>query len=150
LVAATTTLAADICTYTSRSCIGSYGCCYGIAEGTCCYWPSTSGLGWSVQYSGMPTTPWWLGRAYGDLCTTITSGVGAINWVSANWDSDYRTRRSLEGRDNINGTNCVLPNVVGFTTEDGKEHKVKVPEGKFGEVNDLLKEDNFEELLKLE
>ncbi|TFK44195.1 hypothetical protein BDQ12DRAFT_660991 [Crucibulum laeve] len=157
--------AADICTYTSRNCIGSYGCCYGIAEGTCCYWPANSGYGWSVKYSSMPTTPWWLGRAYGDLCTTLTSGSGSssgsicasvytgptyINWVSANWDSDYRTRRSLEERGDTPQGDCVLPNVIGFTSDDGEEHLVKVPEGKFEEVNELVKADNFKELLKLD
>ncbi|KAF8072210.1 hypothetical protein FPV67DRAFT_926154 [Lyophyllum atratum] len=154
--------AADICAYTSRSCAGSYGCCTGIAEGTCCYWPYNSGYGWSVRFTNMPLTGWWLGRTYGDTCTTSTGGGGSsdgstcvsvwdgpsyLNWLSANWDSDYRTRRrSIEGND----TSCVLPNVVGFIADDGEEHLVKVPEGKFGEVNQLVKAEKYAELLKLE
>ena len=68
--------AGDICTYTSRSCIGSYGCCYGIAQNTCCYWPSN--YGWSVKFQNMPMTSTWLGTTYGDsICSTQTGGIGS-------------------------------------------------------------------------
>ena len=56
-------------------------------------------------------------------------------------------RRDAEARDNAD---CVRPNVIGFTTGDGVEHLVKVPEGKFDEVNEWVKSDDFSKLLELE
>ncbi|TFK44194.1 hypothetical protein BDQ12DRAFT_672549 [Crucibulum laeve] len=153
--------AANICAYTSRDCIGSCGCCTNTAEGSCCYWPSNSSYGWSVRFSNMPSTPYWLGLTYGDFCWTQTSGAGSssgsvcssvypapnrINWVSANWDADYRTRRSVD----VRGDDCVVPDTIGFTNEDGKEHLVKVPEGKFEDIANLIETLNFEALLKFE
>jgi hypothetical protein len=173
--------ASDICTYTSRSCIGSYGCCYGIAQNTCCYWPSN--YGWSVKFQNMPMTSTWLGETFGDsICSTETSGQGSssgsickcrgslrlfflltqrylskgdsvynsptyLAYKSANWHAGTGARRDLETRDNAT---CVQPNVIGFTTEDGKEHLVKVPEGKFDEVNEWVKTDDYSKLLELD
>ena len=56
-------------------------------------------------------------------------------------------RRDSEARDDAH---CVPPNVIGFTTEDGVEHLVKVPEEKFDEVNEWVKSDDFSKLLELE
>ena len=56
-------------------------------------------------------------------------------------------RRDAEARDDAN---CVRPNVIGFITEDRVEHLVKVPEGKFDEVNEWVKSDDFSKLLELE
>ena len=174
--------AGDICTYTSRSCIGSYGCCYGIAQNTCCYWPSN--YGWSVKFQNMPMTSTWLGTTYGDsICSTQTGGIGSssgsackyrrslrlfilltqtfffskgasvyngptyLAWKSAKWNAGTGARRDLGTRDNAT---CVQPNVIGFTTEDGKEHLVKVPEGQFDEVNEWVKTDDFSKLLELD
>ena len=67
--------------------------------------------------------------------------------MSANWNAGTGMRRDSEARDDAN---CVRPNVIGFTTEDGVEHLVKVPEGKFDEVNEWVKSDDFSKLLELE
>ena len=41
--------------------------------------------------------------------------------------------------------------MIGFTTEDGKEHLVKVPEGTvFDELNEWFKTENFAKLLELD
>ena len=56
-------------------------------------------------------------------------------------------RRDVEARDNAT---CILPNVIGFTAEDGKDHLVKVPEGKFDQVNEWVKTDDFSKLLELD
>jgi len=155
----------DICTYTVRGCstISAYGCCLGIAQDTCCTWPSN--YGWSVSYAGMPTTPYWLGYAYGDTCTTETSGVGSssgstcasvfngptyLAWKSGSWDADFRSRRSLEEPEAKRDIKCASINAIGFSTADGEEHFVRVPDGKLDEVNAHLQAENFDELLKLE
>ena len=56
-------------------------------------------------------------------------------------------RRDVEARDNAT---CVRPNVIGFTTEDGKDHLVKVSEGEFDQVNEWVKTDDFSKLLELD
>lgn len=82
--------------------------------------------------------------------SSVTSSSKA-NWLSASWGpggGGFR-RRDTEGHDDV--LNCVLPNVIGFTTEDGKEHLVKVPEGTaFDELNEWVKTENFVKLLELE
>lgn len=109
----------------------------------------------------------WFGRTYSDsackdqaagiapvrnvpVCSSVTSSSKA-NWLSASWGpggGGFR-RRDTEGHDDV--LNCVLPNVIGFTTEDGKEHLVKVPEGTaFDELNEWVKTENFVKLLELE
>lgn len=84
------------------------------------------------------------------VCSSVTSSSKA-NWLSASWGpggGGFR-RRDTEGHDDV--LNCVLPNVIGFTTEDGKEHLVKVPEGTaFDELNEWVKTENFVKLLELE
>ena len=62
--------------------------------------------------------------------------------MSASWHAGALTSRDV--------ASCVRPNVIGFTTEDGKEHVVKVPEGKFDEVNEWVKTDSFSKLLELD
>lgn len=67
--------AGDICAYTSRGCIGGFGCCYNILPGTCCIYPA--GYGWSTKFQNMPETPYWFGTTYGDTCSTSTGGAGS-------------------------------------------------------------------------
>jgi hypothetical protein len=156
---------------------------YGIAQNTCCNWPSN--YGWSVKFQNMPMTSTWFGKTFGtSTCSTQTGGGGSssgsicknhetlpnlfsiltqrnifslgtsvfngptyLNWLSANWNAGTGMRRDAEARDDAN---CVRPNVIGFTTQDGVEHLVKVPEGKFDEVNEWVKSDDFSKLLELE
>ena len=40
--------------------------------------------------------------------------------------------------------------MIGFTTEDGKEHLVKVPEGTLDGLNEWVKTENFAKLLELD
>jgi hypothetical protein len=40
--------------------------------------------------------------------------------------------------------------VIGFTTKDGKEHLVKVPEGTLDELNEWVKTEIFAKLLEFE
>ena len=71
------------------------------------------------------------------------------NWFSASWSSvGGSRRRGTEDHDDV--LNCVQPNVIGFTTEDGKEHLVKVPEGTLDELNEWVKTENFAKLLELD
>ena len=67
--------ARDICAYTSRGCTGTFGCCSGIGEGVCCTYPAN--YGWSTKWQGMPLNAFWLGRTFGDFCSTSTSGAGS-------------------------------------------------------------------------
>ena len=74
--------------------------------------------------------------------TSVFDGPTYLNWLSASWNAGTLTSRD--------DANCVRPNVIGFTTEDGKEHLVKVPEGRFDEVNEWVKTDSFTKLLELD
>lgn len=82
--------------------------------------------------------------------SSVYSSATSLNWLSGNWDADYRTKRSVEARSPADASNCAVPNVVGYTTGDGEEYAVKVPEGKFEEVSGLVQAGDFEELAKLE
>ncbi|RDB16760.1 hypothetical protein Hypma_002380 [Hypsizygus marmoreus] len=110
-------------------------------------------------------TSYWLGRAYGDTCRTQTSGAGStngsvcssawnapnyLNWNSGNWDADHMTENATFNARDAMDVKCVLPNVVGLTADDGIEHAVKVPEGKFDEVSGIAIANNYDELLNLE
>ncbi|KIJ93347.1 hypothetical protein K443DRAFT_402238 [Laccaria amethystina LaAM-08-1] len=161
LLATSLVSASDICAYTDRACMGTYSCCLNVAKGACCSWRNN--FGWSVKYQNMPAS--WFGRAYSDstcqrqavgisplvigpLCTSVLNNVNA-NWLSAGWGPGGGIpRRDTE--DHVDDLNCVRPNVIGFTTEDGKEHLVKVPEGMVDELNEWVKTENFAKLLELE
>jgi agmatine/peptidylarginine deiminase len=80
--------------------------------------------------------------------TSVLNNVNA-NWLSAGWGPGGGIpRRDTE--DHVDDLKCVRPNVIGFTTEDGKEHLVKVPEGTLDELNEWVKTENFAKLLELE
>ena len=82
--------AGDICTYTSRSCIGSFGCCNGIAQNTCCDWPSN--FGWSVKFQNMPMTSTWFGKTFGtSTCSTQTGGGGSSSGSICKNHKTFRT-----------------------------------------------------------
>jgi len=171
-------LAGNICTYTPHSCIRSFGCCYGIAQNTCCYW--LGNYGWSVRFQNMHMTSTWLGKVFGNFCSIQTAQAGSssgsickccgslhlfsslmqtffskgasiyngltyLAWKSGNWNAGTG-KHDLETYGNVT---CIPPNVIGFTSKDGKEHLVKVPKGKFDEVNKRVKTDNFLKLLEL-
>lgn len=74
--------------------------------------------------------------------TSVFDASTYLNWLSASWNAGTLTSRD--------DANCVRPNVIGFTTEDGKEHLVKVPEGKFDEVNEWVKTGSFSKLVELD
>ncbi|EDR13579.1 uncharacterized protein LACBIDRAFT_292408 [Laccaria bicolor S238N-H82] len=133
--------ASDICAYTSRNCLPTtFGCCSNIPQTTCCYWPNN--YGWSVKFQNMPSSPWAGSVSQNDVCTSVYNGSTYLNWLSANWNAG-----TLISRDDAN---CVRPNVIGFTTEVGEEHLVKVPEGKFDELNEWVKTGSFSKLLVLD
>ena len=71
--------AANICTYTSRGCGGSYGCCNNISAGQCCSWGNS--YGWSVRMSSMSGS-WWAGCYATQSCTNqmavITVGGSTV------------------------------------------------------------------------
>lgn len=105
----------------------------------------------------MPSSPWagsmfpnteclnrinGVGVSQNDVCTSVYNGSTYLNWLSANWNAG-----TLISRDDAN---CVRPNVIGFTTEVGEEHLVKVPEGKFDELNEWVKTGSFSKLLVLD
>ena len=72
------------------------------------------------------------------------------NWFSASWSSVGGSRRRGT-EDHVDVLNCVRPNVIGFTTEDGREHLVKVPEKMvFDDLNEWVKTENFAKLLELD
>lgn len=73
-----------------------------------------------------------------------------LNWLSGNWDADYRSKRAIKLRDASETPNCAVPNVMGYTTKDGEDRVVKVPEGKFEEVSEHVRAGHYEELEKLE
>ncbi|KIM40881.1 hypothetical protein M413DRAFT_43185, partial [Hebeloma cylindrosporum] len=150
--------AGDICAYTSRNCIGGFGCCSNILPGTCCLF--STGYGWSTRFQNMPQTQYWLGTTYGDRCTTSTGGAGDsngniclsvypgptyLNAKSANWKADRLNTRSFEG--DASESDCMRMNVIGFTTENGEEKRFEVPKDRtFEEVDGFLKAGRYEEL----
>ena len=84
--------AGDICTYTSRGCIGGFGCCYNILPGTCCNYPA--GYGWSIKFQNMPENPYWFGTTYGDTCSTSTGGAGSGDGNVCEIGSSHSSRSS--------------------------------------------------------
>jgi len=79
----------------------------------------------------------------------VNNGPNFLAAVSANYDLDTRTRRSFDK----GGTSiaCVGFDTIGFTTKDGVEHHVKIPESsKFEDVERLVKEEKFSEVLRLQ
>ena len=65
--------AANLCTYTSRGCSGSYACCNNVPANNCCWWSSSS-YGWSVRYSSMSGS--WGGATYGNTnCSTEATPI---------------------------------------------------------------------------
>ncbi|TFK33266.1 hypothetical protein BDQ12DRAFT_670378 [Crucibulum laeve] len=160
---ATAALAGNICSYTTRDCVtGIRTCCNNIAEGTCCSWSST--YGWAVKFENMPLTSWWLGRTYGDTCRTSTSGGGSsggstcvtvypgpnyLNWKSANWDADTRSRRSVDNTTSSVELKCAIPNVVEFNTQDGEAHSVTFTADQADHIHELVDAGKLEELLDM-
>ncbi|KIJ93343.1 hypothetical protein K443DRAFT_646175 [Laccaria amethystina LaAM-08-1] len=161
LLATSLVAASDICAYASRNCVESYGCCQNILPGTCCSWPNN--YGWSVRYQNMPAS--WSGRTFSDSnCQRQWLGISplVVGPIS------YRTTKTLpigclrtgvrvggspprrDTEDHNDVLNCVRPNVIGFTTKDGKEHLVKVPEGTLDELNEWVKTEIFAKLLEFE
>ena len=82
--------------------------------------------------------------------SSVLNNPNAANWLSANWGPGGNGVRRRDTENHVDGLNCVRPNVIGFTTEDGKEHLVKVPKGTLDEVNEWVKTENFAKLLELD
>ena len=79
----------------------------------------------------------------------MNNGPNFLAAVSANYDLDTRTRRSFEERDL--SVACLGFDTIGFTTEDGVEHHVKISESsKFEDVERLVEEGKFSEVLRLQ
>ncbi|KAG5634457.1 hypothetical protein H0H81_001879 [Sphagnurus paluster] len=72
-----------------------------------------------------------------------------LNWRSANWFS-YSDRRLANSVDVVAHVKHAVPDVIGFTTEDGKGHLVKALEGKLDEITELVKANDYAGPLKLE
>jgi hypothetical protein len=69
--------------------------------------------------------------------------------AAATW-RPYTTLATAESHEKLaKGQGCRAPDVVGFTTPDGKEHTIKVPEGRLDEIAALLEEQEYDALLKL-
>ncbi|KAH6912751.1 hypothetical protein BKA70DRAFT_1264849 [Coprinopsis sp. MPI-PUGE-AT-0042] len=150
--------ATDICAYTSRSCIGNFGCCSNVPAGTCCQWGQPSGYGWSVRWQNAAVN--WFGTTYGDInCGTQTGGLGTgagspgclsvfnapnyINWGSARWVANgARQAGATEA--------CQKPDTVGYTDAEGKVHAFKVPEDRLEEAFDLIEKEAFTALEEFE
>lgn len=79
--------------------------------------------------------------------SSVFNGPSYTNWLSANWDSDIRFKRSMDARA---PPPCIAPDVIGYTTEKGEQRVVKVPEGAFGAVSKYVEGKEYKELAKLE
>ncbi|RXW19768.1 hypothetical protein EST38_g6091 [Candolleomyces aberdarensis] len=151
--------AADICTYGTRGCFGTYGCCNNIPAGECCSWTSSS-LGWSVRFSSMPEG--WFGTAYGtQFCTTQTSGIGSSgssgctsvytgstygNWYSARWR--YNGLKTSPEAATSDSSGCRRPNVLGYTWSN-RQYQIEVPEGQYDHITKLLDDGDFDALNRI-
>ncbi|KAJ2922061.1 hypothetical protein H1R20_g15035, partial [Candolleomyces eurysporus] len=150
--------AADICTYGTRGCFGTYGCCTNIPAGTCCWWTSSS-LGWSVRFSSM--SGGWFGTTYGtQSCTTQTGGIGSSggsgcisvyngstysNWYSARWNLNGLKTSPETAADS---SECRQPNVLGFTWSN-RQYQIEVPEGQYEHIAKLLDDGDFDTLNRI-
>jgi hypothetical protein len=69
-------------------------------------------------------------------------GAKSAGATSAIWNTFAKTAEPAAAAAEIR-----TPNVVGFTTEDGKQHTIQVPEGRYDEVVALVKAKNYSALV---
>ncbi|KAJ3504901.1 hypothetical protein NLJ89_g7700 [Agrocybe chaxingu] len=163
VISATLTAAGDICAYTSRGCVGTFGCCTNIPANVCCLYPDN--YGWSNLFKNMTSNGNWWASMYSDTCQTLLAGsvasadgqicLGAwdVPARSTSWrattNAAANAKRSVAVKQEA--THCMSPNVIGFTTDNGEERLFRIPGGtRFEDAEKLLEEGQFEELFKYE
>ncbi|CAA7262902.1 unnamed protein product [Cyclocybe aegerita] len=160
VILATLAAAGDICAYTSRGCVGTFGCCINIPANVCCLYPDN--YGWSNLKNMTSNGNWWASM-YSDTCQTLLAGsvasadgqicLGAwdVPARSTSWRVTTNTNAKRSITVNQEAAQCMSPNVIGFTTDSGEERLFRIPDGtRFEDAEKFLEEGQFEELFKYE
>ncbi|KAF9031444.1 hypothetical protein BJ165DRAFT_1358263 [Panaeolus papilionaceus] len=157
--------ALNLCAYNTSSCDEIMACCYNVAEGACCAYPPT--YKWTACQD-MPLTSDGSGTTHGitardfpsrsehlsvsdPICVPIHDRHTSLHESSSSGRRPNIRSHALRRRSSNKGTkgNCVKPNVIGFTTDDGVKHRHYIDEIGFEQAERYLKEKNYEALFNL-
>ncbi|PCG91514.1 Hypothetical protein PENO1_093410 [Penicillium occitanis (nom. inval.)] len=141
----------------------SYICCNNISEDSCCGFDNSdghnTGLGGSVLTENLPTSgsevPAAETNIYSDTCNNAIGRItyngcltfsGGNRAASAGWFYLNNRRRSLSDARDTNDTlqtNCQAPNMASYTTKDGIQRRIAIPEGHYDDVLEGVLSNNY-------
>ncbi|RAO68075.1 uncharacterized protein BHQ10_004087 [Talaromyces amestolkiae] len=141
----------------------TYICCNNISEDSCCGFDNSdgqnTGLGGSVLTESLPTSgssvPAAEANIYSDTCNNAIGRItynGCITFsggnraASAGWFYLNNRRRSLSDARDTNDTlqtNCQAPNMASYTTKDGIQRRIAIPDGHDDDVLEGVLSNNY-------